>query len=145
LHLDIAFVIQGPDEECLAMKREKKIVCFLFTSIILSMSIIVRGICYAKEGLTPGEKGMAFLLTLNNDGLVKWSIDGPFFNVFVEPKLWKSYTHRDKELFCRHVLNTAKYLLQKGNKIAFFSIFDMTSHEKYAKGSLMDSSFKITK
>jgi hypothetical protein len=114
------------------MNKGKIISSILVALLICSFSFML-SICYALEYFAD-DKGMAFLMELNIKRLVNWSIDSPSFNVYVDQKLWKSYTQKEKERFCRHVYNAVNYLYIRRHKVESFSIFDMTSGEKYAKG-----------
>jgi hypothetical protein len=116
------------------MNKKPKYVTWILTAVIIvSMLGIVTSSALA---LTDGEQGIAFLLSLNDKGVAKWAIDGPFLNVYVEPKTWFYLSHAEKEEFARQVLNAVSYLNNNGQKIGFFSIFNMTSHEQLAKGNI---------
>jgi hypothetical protein len=82
-----------------------------------------------------GKQELEFVLPYNNKTAICRTY-GPFLNVFIEPRTWLYLSHREKEEFAIFILEKINELNQRGTKIGFFSIFNITTNEQLAKGNI---------
>lgn len=115
------------------MKRIAQI-NMLFIVILMVLTGIAIGA--KKSGITAAEEAGIKLLAMQQKGLIQLNISEPSTFMEVEPLAWKGLTHKDKVNLVRTAISFCNGLNQKGKKIIFVILRDMTSGKKLATGEI---------
>ena len=122
----------------------------LITSVLLVLVLSLPALA-AKEkapqagGLTPAEEAGMKLLAMESKGLLKIMVGEPITYMLVEPKKWKSFKTEKKQELARLALTLCQGFNQRGKKIDFVIIRDMTSRETLGRAFIKDGSIEIFK
>ncbi|MEJ2090802.1 MAG: hypothetical protein P8X65_01265 [Syntrophobacterales bacterium] len=121
----------------------------LITSVLLVLVLSFTALA-AKEktpqaGLTPAEEAGMRLLAMQDKGLIKMRVGEPITYILVEPQNWKDLKPEKKEELARLALTLCHGFNQKGKKIDFVIIRDMTSRETLGRVFIKNGRIEILK
>lgn len=110
-------------------------------SKILVVSVIIlalSNVSFAKagKGFASAEEAGLKLMAMQQKGFIQLTIDEPSTFMQVEPLAWKGLMHKDKVNLVRTAMSFCNGLNQKGRKIIFVILQDMTSGKKLATGEV---------
>jgi hypothetical protein len=92
---------------------------------------------FGKKGdFTAAEEAGLKLMAMQQKGFIQLNIDEPSTFMQVEPLAWKGLMHKDKVNLVRTAIRFCSGLNQKGRKIMFVILQDMTSGKKLATGEV---------
>ena len=108
---------------------------------MLVVFVIIMGLSnmsFAKErkGFTSAEEAGLKLMAMQQKGFIQLNIDEPSTFMQVEPLAWNGLMHNDKVNLVRTAMSFCNGLNQKGRKIIFVILQDMTSGKKLATGEV---------
>lgn len=89
-----------------------------------------------EEGFTAAEDAGLKLMAMQQKGYIQLNIDEPSTFMRVEPLAWNGLMHKDKVNLVRTAMRFCSGLNQKGRKITFVILQDMTSGKKLATGEV---------
>jgi len=84
------------------------------------------------------------LLDLTSKGLVRIQIDPPAAYMFVEPRGWNGLSHMEKANLVLTGMQSVKFQ-NNGHDLAMLMVFDMTSKDTVAVGTLSNGKVDIRK
>lgn len=105
----------------------------LISVVFLALTNIAFG---KKEGFTAAEDAGIKLMAMQQKGFIQLNIDEPSTFMQVEPLAWKGLMHNDKVNLVRTAITFCNGLNQKGKRIMFVILQDMTSGKKLATGEV---------